>query len=30
MDSTTVRLVCVALALVFGAVIMLRRRRKAE
>jgi hypothetical protein len=30
MDSTTVRLVCVALALLLGAVIMLRRRRKTE
>jgi hypothetical protein len=30
MDSTTVRLICGALALAFGAVIFMRRRRKAE
>jgi hypothetical protein len=31
MDSTTVRLICVALAVVFGVMIFLRRRgSKAE
>ena len=30
MSSTTVRLVCAGLALLFGIVIMLRRRHKAE
>jgi len=31
MDSTTIRLVCAALAVVFGAVLFLRRRgQKAE
>jgi uncharacterized membrane protein len=31
MDSTTVRLVCIVLAVVFGAIIVMRRKgRKAE
>jgi hypothetical protein len=30
MDSTTIRLVCALLAVVFGAVIFMRRRRKAD
>ena len=30
MDSTTIRLVCAVLAVVFGAVIFMRRRSKAE
>jgi hypothetical protein len=30
MDSTMVRLVCAGLAILFGAVIYLRRRRSAE
>ena len=28
--NSTIRLACAVLALVFGAVIMVRRRRKAE
>jgi hypothetical protein len=30
MDSTTVRLICALLAAAFGAVIFMRRRRKAD
>ena len=30
MDSTVIRVVCVALAVVLGGVIFLRRRHKAE
>jgi hypothetical protein len=30
MDSTTLRIVCASLAVLFGAVIMLRRKRKPE
>jgi hypothetical protein len=30
MDATTIRLVCAVLAVVFGAVIFMRRRRKAD
>jgi hypothetical protein len=30
MDSTTIRIICAALVLVFGAVIMMRRKHKAE
>jgi len=30
MDPTTIRLVCAVLAVVFGAVIFMRRRRKAD
>jgi len=30
MDSTTVRLICAVIAVVFGAVLLVRRRRKAE
>jgi len=30
MDSTMMRLVCAGLALLFGAVLYLRRRRSAE
>jgi hypothetical protein len=30
MDPTTIRLVCAVLAVAFGAVIFMRRRRKAE
>jgi hypothetical protein len=30
MDSTIIRLVCAGLGLLFGIVIMLRRRHKAE
>jgi hypothetical protein len=30
MDATTIRLVCAVLAVVFGAVIFMRRRRKED
>lgn len=30
MDSSIIRIVCAALAVVFGVLIMLRRRRKEE
>ena len=30
MDSTTVRLICGVLAVLFGMVIFMRRRRKAD
>jgi hypothetical protein len=30
MDPTTIRLACVVLAVIFGAVIFMRRRRKAD
>lgn len=30
MDSSVIRIVCAALAVVFGVLIMLRRRRKEE
>ena len=30
MDSTTIRIVCAALALLFGGVIFLRRKRKED
>jgi len=30
MDPTTIRLVCAVLAVVFGAVIFMRRRRKED
>jgi hypothetical protein len=30
MDSSTIRIVCAVLALVCGAVIVLRRRHKAD
>lgn len=30
MDSTTVRMVCAGLMLVFGALILFRRKRKVE
>jgi hypothetical protein len=30
MDSTTIRLLCAVLAVLFGAVIFMRRRRKAD
>jgi phage shock protein PspC (stress-responsive transcriptional regulator) len=30
MDPTTIRLACVVLALIFGAVIFMRRRRKED
>jgi hypothetical protein len=30
MDATTVRFACAALAVVFGLVLFMRRRRKAE
>jgi hypothetical protein len=30
MDSNTIRLICAALVVLFGAVIFMRRRRKAD
>lgn len=30
MDSSVIRIVCAALAVVFGVLILLRRRRKEE
>jgi hypothetical protein len=30
MDSSTIRIVCAAFVVLFGAVIVLRRRHKAE
>lgn len=30
MDSTTLRIVCAALAVLFGAVIFLRRKRNTD
>jgi hypothetical protein len=30
MDSTTIRLVCALFAVVFGALLFMRRRRKAD
>jgi hypothetical protein len=30
MDQSTLRLVCVVVAVLFGVVIFMRRRRKAE